>query len=48
MAWHNRYKQHNAFKQNIVKELMPEVWHPAIAQNGCMTKDKKKKQNLFD
>ena len=47
MAWHNRYKQHNVFKQNIVKELMSEVWHPALTQNGCMTKDKKKKHNLF-
>ena len=48
MAWHNRYKQHNAFKQNIVKELMSEVWHPALAQNGCMTKEKKRSTIFFD
>ena len=30
---------------------MPEVWHPAKAQNGCISKDeknkRKKKQNRF-
>ena len=23
---------------------MPEVWHPAKAQNGCMSKDEKNKR----
>ena len=44
MAWHNRYKQHSACKQSIDKELMLEVWHPAKAQNGCMSKDEKKQK----
>ena len=28
MAWHNRLKQHKAFKKELAKELMPLVQRP--------------------
>ena len=47
LTWHSRLKQHEAFKKEISKELMPAAWHPTRLWDCCMPKDKKKEIELF-
>ena len=28
LAWHTKFENHNAYKKDLSKELMPVVWHP--------------------
>ena len=38
LAWHNTFKQHKAFKNEISKELMLVTWHPIRWWDWCMPK----------
>ena len=47
VTWHNRLKQHNAFKKHISKELIIVAWHPKRWWDWSMPEDEIKKLNHF-
>ena len=38
-VWHNKFKQREAIKKDISKELMPSAWHPTTRWDCCMPED---------
>ena len=47
MTWYNRFKQHNGYKKQISKELMPTVWHPTRWWDCCVLEDEIKNWSLW-
>ena len=47
MTWRNRYNQSEVCKNEISKELMPVVWHPARWWGWCTSEDVKKEIEQF-
>ena len=42
MAWRNKFKQRQAFKKKISKELILLAWHPTRLWDWCLPDNEKK------
>ena len=47
VAWCNEYKQPEAFKKELDKELMLVAWYPKMWWGWCMPEDNRKEIELF-
>ena len=47
MAWRNKFKQHKAFKKELIKKFMLVTWYHKIWWDWCVPEDKKRNRTVF-